>query len=277
MSQTLRQRDLVERLRSLLIAAALSYSNRARRKRARVFCHELAPTANDRILDLGSEDGSHIASILPHRKNVVIADIDSEALELGRRNHGFETVLLDESGRLPFADGEFDIVFCSSVIEHVTVGKERLRDYRTQREFGAAAFEHQRRFAAEIERVGRRFFVQTPNKWFPIESHTWLPLPIVLLPRRLQLPFVAWVNRWWIKGTQLDWNLLTRKQMAELFPSARILVERSLGLPKSLIAIKKQGPGAAGSSAEGRGRRFARGEASPPGRRTVGASQTEAP
>ena len=277
MSQTLHRHGLVERLRSLLIAAAVGYSNRARRKRAQLFWRELAPTANDRILDLGSEDGSHIASILAYRDNVVIADIDPDALERGRRNHGFETVLLSESGKLPFADGEFDIVFCSSVIEHVTVGKERLRDYRTQREFGAAAFEHQRRFAAEIERVGRRFFVQTPNKWFPIESHTWLPLPIVLLPRRLQLPVVAWVNRWWIKGTQLDWNLLTRKQMAELFPSARIIVERSLGLPKSLIAIKKEGSGPAGSRAERRWRRFSRVDASPLARRTAGASQTEAP
>jgi hypothetical protein len=256
---------MVERIRSLLLAAALGYSNRARRKRARLFWRELAPTGKDRILDLGSEDGSHIASVLPYRENVVIADIDPEALERGRRNHGFETVLLDESEKLPFADGEFDIVFCSSVIEHVTVDKELLREYRTQREFGAAAFEHQRRFAAEIERVGRRFFVQTPNKWFPIESHTWLPLPIVLLPRRLQLPFVAWVSRWWIKGTQLDWNLLTRKQMAKLFPSARIVVERSLGLPKSLIAIRRQGSGPYGSRAKGRWRRSARADASPAG------------
>lgn len=170
---------------------------------------------------------------------MTIADIDPEAVQRGRARFGFQTAVLPESGSLPFADGEFDIVFCSSVIEHVTVDKERLADYRTQREFGKAAFEHQRRFAAELERVGRRFFVQTPNKWFPIESHTWLPLPVILLPRRLQLPFVAWVSRWWVKGTQLDWNLLTRRQMAELFPSSRIVVERSLGLPKSLIAIRK--------------------------------------
>jgi hypothetical protein len=238
LSPILQRHGLAERLRQRLRAAGLAYSNRARRNRARLFWRELAPTSEDRILDLGSEDGSHLAGIIPFRRNVTIADIDPEAVERGRALFGFRTAVLDESGSLPFADGEFDIVFCSSVIEHVTVDKQRLRDYRTQREFRAAAFEHQRRFASEIERVGRRFFVQTPNKWFPIESHTWLPLPVVLLPRRIQLPFVAWVSRWWIKGTQIDWNLLTRRQIAELFPSARIVVERSLGLPKSLIAIR---------------------------------------
>ena len=31
--------------------------------------------------------------------------------------------MLDESGRLPFPDDHFDIIFCSSTIEHVTVDK----------------------------------------------------------------------------------------------------------------------------------------------------------
>jgi Methyltransferase domain len=219
--------------------AAIAYSSRARRRRAEVFLRTLSPSAGDRILDLGSEDGRHIASVVPFRDNVVIADIDEAQLEQGRMLYGFETVLLDENERLPFDDGEFDIVFCSSVIEHVTVPKERVRDYATQESFASASYERQRRFAAEIERVGRRYFVQTPNKWFPIESHTWLPLPIVLLPRSLQLRVMAWLDGRWIKGTGMDWHLLTRRQMRELFPSADIVVERSMGLTKSLIAIKR--------------------------------------
>lgn len=183
-------------VRKAIGSAALAYSWHARAKRAEMFRRALSPTAHDRILDLGSEDGSHIAS-------------------------------------------EFDIVFCSSVIEHVTVPKDRIHDSVAQASFAAEAHEHQRRFAAEIERVGRRYFVQTPNKWFPIESHTWLPLPIVLLPRGMQLRVVGWLEPWWIKGTGMDWHLLTRREMSELFPSAEIVVERSLGLPKSLIAIRR--------------------------------------
>ena len=55
------------------------------------------------------------------------------------------------------ADGSFDIVFSNAVIEHVET------------------LENQRRMAAEIQRVGRRYFVQTPNKYFPLEPHFLTP------------------------------------------------------------------------------------------------------
>ncbi len=59
---------------------------------------------------------------------------------------------------LPFADGEFDVVFSNAVIEHVG-GREQ-----------------QRRFVEEALRVARRAFITTPNRWFPVEVHTLLPL-----------------------------------------------------------------------------------------------------
>ena len=59
---------------------------------------------------------------------------------------------------LPFPDQSFDVVFSNAVIEHV----------------GDA--ERQRLFVAEALRVGRRVFLTTPNRWFPIEVHTRLPL-----------------------------------------------------------------------------------------------------
>lgn len=89
----------------LVRAAAAAYGRRARSKRAGLFIRSLASSAHDRILDLGSEDGSHIAAIVPYRENVFIADIDERALEDGRRRFGFQPVLLAEDGRLPFPDG----------------------------------------------------------------------------------------------------------------------------------------------------------------------------
>jgi hypothetical protein len=60
---------------------------------------------------------------------------------------------------LPFADGEFDLGFSNAVVEHVAGGREG-----------------QRRFVAELCRVARRVFVTTPNRWFPLDPHTLLPL-----------------------------------------------------------------------------------------------------
>ncbi len=198
----------------------------ARRRRAQLFWRYMRPTAGDRILDLGSEDGSHIASIVPFRDNVFIADIASEPLAAGAARYGFETVLLDEAGRLPFPDGHFDIVFCSSVLEHVSIDKEVVERIRSRQEFERLAYARQKRFAEEIARVARRYFVQTPYRYFPIESHTWFPMPIVLLPRPVQLGLIRWLNRWWIKGTVMDWNLLDRRQLKQLFPEAEIVAER---------------------------------------------------
>jgi SAM-dependent methyltransferase len=214
------------------------FSQRSRAKRAVLFHRYLHPTQQDKILDLGSEDGRYIAGIIPFRENVFIADIDQEMLSRGRARYGFETVLLDESGMLPFEDNYFDIVHCSSVIEHVTVNKKQQWTLQSSKEFTEVAYERQKHFANEIRRVGKKYFVQTPDKHFIIESHTWLPF-IQYFPRPLFLKTIENLNKWWIKKTIPDWNLLTVKQMKELFPEAIIIREKMFGLTKSLIAISE--------------------------------------
>jgi hypothetical protein len=67
---------------------------------------------------------------------------------------------------VPFADGPFDVVHSSAVLEHV------------------GSRENQLQFIRELCRVARRaVFITTPNRWFPVEVHTvlpfvhWLPAP----------------------------------------------------------------------------------------------------
>ena len=107
---------------------------------------------------------------------------------------------------LPFGDGEFDLGFSNAVVEHVAGGRDG-----------------QRRFVAELCRVAQRVFVTTPNRWFPLEVHTLLPV-VHWLPagaRDRLLPF----------DDVLD--PLGPKDFASLFPySVRVL---NTGM--SLIAI----------------------------------------
>jgi hypothetical protein len=49
------------------------------------------------------------------------------------------------------------------------------------------------------------------------------------------------MNHWWPKKTSPDWNLLTFREMQHLFPDAQIIRERSLGVTKSLIAVRSRG------------------------------------
>jgi hypothetical protein len=103
--------------------------------------------------------------------------------------------------------------------------------------FFQAAWKRQQLLAMEIERVGQRYFVQTPARTFPIESHTWLPL-FSFLPRPALIKAMRVTNKYWIKAAALDFNLLDVHQMKQLFPEAAIVLEKKFGLVKSIMALK---------------------------------------
>lgn len=221
---------------------AWNVSRKARLKRAKIFRDAFAITEQTRILDLGSETGANIANVLdgtPARpENVYIADINAEQVAEGARRFGFNAVEVDEARPLPFDDDFFDIVYCSSVIEHVTVPKADVWTVRSGREFREHSLRRQREFANEIKRLGKQYFVQTPYRHFPVESHSWLPV-VAWLPRRVLIPVLRFSNLFWVKKTSPDWYLLNRREMSELFPDAQIVDEKSMGLAKSLIAIRR--------------------------------------
>ena len=212
---------------------------RAREKRGQLFLSSFSITPDTRILDLGGGDGSHIASILQQTlvnpANVYVADIESFS-EMVEKEFNFKYVTIPESGRLPFPDKYFDIVFCSSVIEHVTIPKEDVWKLQSGKSFVNHSRLRQQKFAVEISRLGKKYFVQTPNKWFVIESHTWLPF-VGWMPRRLLIPILFFTNKVWVKSTNPDWHLLTAKEIRELFPQAVIKFEKFAGFRKSIIAI----------------------------------------
>src|SRR6185369_449900 len=92
----------------------------------------------------------------------------------------------------------------------------------------------QRAFAQELARVGRGYFVQVPNRWFPVETHSWLPF-LSYLPRSWQCCTIALSNRVWIKKTDPDFYLPTAAQMREYFPAGELAREKVCGITKSLI------------------------------------------
>jgi SAM-dependent methyltransferase len=218
-----------------------NFSAQARKKRAQLFRNYFSIDENTKILDLGSENGTNIFNVLQGTnfkpENVYIADINPEAVEYGKKNFGFNAVLIDEADKLPFPDKFFDIVYCSSVIEHTTVPKSDLWKWKSGKEFKSASWKRQKEFAEEIIRLGKQYFVQTPSKTFPIESHTWLPL-VGYLPREIFLPVLKISNRFWVKQAEPDFNLLGNREMQELFPGAAIVNEKNKGFTKSIMAIK---------------------------------------
>jgi SAM-dependent methyltransferase len=121
-------------------------------------------------------------------------------------------VRADAASRLPFADAEFDLVYCSSVVEHVPVDRR-----------GA--------FAAELRRVGKGWFIQTPARSFPIEPHALLPFAH-WLPGPLRRAY--W--RLGAAGAEEEISLLSRREMEGLFGPA--LPERVGPLVKSWVCVR---------------------------------------
>ena len=122
-------------------------------------------------------------------------------------------VRADATARLPFADGAFDLAYSSSVIEHIPPDRRAA-------------------FAAELRRVARSWYVQTPAFGFPVEPHALLPFAH-WLPPALRRPY-------WRLGVAGDWEdiaLLRRRELAALFPGAPVLAERVAGLTKSWISV----------------------------------------
>jgi Methyltransferase domain len=213
------------------------FSDRARARRGRLLRMRLDLAASAAIVDIGGGDGAHIASIFPGHSNITIFDLDKAALATARKK-GFTTILGDGTNRLPFQDGEFEFCFCSSVIEHVTGPKEMVCAERDDDRFRMLAERTQSHFAAEIRRVSKAYYVQTPYRYFPIESHTWLPAVLILLPRAWQICLISMFNGFWPKKTAPDYHLLRHEDMRRLFPEAEIVSERFTGLTKSLMAIR---------------------------------------
>lgn len=216
------------------------FSQNARKGRGELFKKLLQPKATDSILDLGGGPGVYMQATLPEHpaENVTIADILQDDLAYAKENFRYRTATLKESDRLPFADREFDVVFCNSVIEHVTIPKKDIWECTDTKTFNELSFSRQREFANEIRRIASTYFVQTPNKYFIIESHSWLPGFIAWVPRSWQIRLIRFFNKFWAKETAPDWHLLTYKQMQQLFPDATIYREKRFGFTKSLIAVR---------------------------------------
>jgi SAM-dependent methyltransferase len=191
--------------RGALARIAEPFSRRARQRRHDLYRRAMSPKLEDRILDVGC--GTE--GLAGFERDADITGLDA----IDRPGYPGRRFVRGDARALPFEPGSFEIAYSNSLVEHLDPADRP-------------------RFAAEIRRVAGRYWVQTPNRYFPIEPH-------VLLPGFQFLPEGARRRLWRLGMPRTPYEpieLLSAAELHQLFPDAVILRERFAGLTKSLIA-----------------------------------------
>jgi hypothetical protein len=175
---------------------------RARMRMFDDFMRLAAPRPGETILDIGvsdviTDEANYFARHYPRRQDVTCAGLADGASVLAAYP-GVSYRRIEAGAPLPFADGAFAIATCNAVLEHVG---------------GETA---QRAFVAEMLRVATRVFVAIPNRWFPVEHHTAIPL-LHYRPGAFRGLCRAIGRGYWADPGNLDF--IGPAQLAGLFPA----------------------------------------------------------
>lgn len=204
---------------------AIRVATAMRAKMYDVFATTFDATESSSVLDVGAtsdtsySSSNYFEALYPYKSRIVAAGID-DASFLAARYDGLQVVRADGCA-LPFRDSSFDFVHSSAVIEHV----------------GSAA--NQRQFVRELIRVARTgVFITTPNRWYPIEFHTLIPL-LHWLPRRAFRSLLRATGDEFFSD-EANLNLLSMRELESMVgigeaTKVETKVVRLLGLPSNLM------------------------------------------
>jgi len=176
-----------------------------------------------RILDVGGTETYWKMMELNTGDQVFISLLNLSQNEVSLPN---VTSIAGDARAILAKDASFDVVFSNSVIEHV------------------GTYQDQIQMAKEVRRVGKRYFVQTPNKYFPLEPHFLFPLfqflPINIRVLLLQNFRLGWFSKTPDKAKAREIvesiRLLDKREFISLFPNAELYEEKIFGMAKSFVA-----------------------------------------
>ena len=203
-----------------------SINQKFRQKRFAFFISLMKQVKSDRplqILDIGGTEiyWERMGYLENLEEHITLLNLD--LTEVKNKNN-FKSVIGDACNLSEYKDKQFDIVFSNSVIEHLFTK------------------ENQQKMADEVRRIGKNYYIQTPNYYFPIEPHWLFPcfqfLPFstrVFLTKNFSLGHhpKAVTKEAAIKRVN-EVKLLSAKEMKKMFPDGSLYREIFLGLTKSL-------------------------------------------
>lgn len=206
------------------------YSYISRSRKLELFKEIFHPTEQMHILDVGAEinpggNGSlQLIDNYPWKKMITAVNISREHIEKVKHFYPEIDSIVGDACHLPWPDKSFDVVYSNAVIEHV------------------GDFEKQKQMASEIMRVGKRWFVTTPNRWYPFEFHmrlplvTWLPgNGYVLAGRVVRYDHINKSYMFWSKCANP--RLMNAHELARCFPGSKIIKHKVTFMAETLISV----------------------------------------
>lgn len=208
------------------------FVQKGRLKMYREFIKYACPSSDTKVLDAGvapvkgiegakTLTNNFFEMLYPYKDMITATSIE-DAQYIEEAYPGVKFVKT-EPYKTPFCDKEFDVLFSNAVVEHT------------------GSREQQKKFIREYCRISKKFFFTTPNRWFPIEPHSALPL-VHWLPATY-FRRILYKLKMYSLADENNLNLMSAKEFVELFPTDDVTLEvrkiRTLGLVSNIIICGK--------------------------------------
>ena len=200
-----------------------------RHKIYQIFLKEINFTTNKKLLDVGTTpvfDGinNYLLNKFKNRKNITsLSNLDCSSLKKFFVNINFVKA---DARQMNFRDNYFDIVYSNAVLEHV------------------GSHNNQLKFIKECFRVSKKIiFIATPNKYYPIEFHTKIPL-LHFLPSKIYRKILKFLGLDFF-SKEKNLNLLSIKDLKDIcfklnIKNYKIIKHKFLFLTSNFILIIKK-------------------------------------
>ena len=135
-----------------------------------LFLNSVIFTKHTKILDIGTTEildkhENYLIHNYNYRKNLTC--FSNQNLKKLKKLYPEIKIKHGDGRQTKLKNKSYDIVYSSATIEHV------------------GSFKNQTKLIQEMFRIAKKgFFLTTPNRYFPIEIHTYIPL-IHMLPKKI--------------------------------------------------------------------------------------------